>query len=336
MKKKLTLVLCLALIAALSVSLIACSQSMFDGDFDKQATSEQARKAWDTASEAIYGGVSAAALAGDDAESPVNGWDGMSFAVSVDRFAGAGNEDTSHSAAVALSFNGSILFDMSGFAVNGSASGRVDEKDVNVKLGAYMQNNVYYADMSVLDSALQVKADASGSSIVSGVNSIFGDAITELSSALAGLGLDYTALILSAIPYDELNELGMKAYIDDSGDYNRVKFELPVEIMGSIHSEGESFIDALLDANVSLIIVTDKDANAFCGAKLDMNYQVDASADSVYAGSGASMSFSFNSASAVEGYPSDMDEFKSVTDYSIGDITEFFSSVWDNLNALME
>ena len=316
MKKKLTLVLCLALIAALSVSLIACSQSMFDGDFDKQATSEQARKAWDTASEAIYGGVSAAALAGEDAESPVNGWDGMSFAVSVDRFAGAGNEDTSHSAAVALSFNGSILFDMSGFAVNGSASGRVDEKDVNVKLGAYMQNNVYYADMSVLDSALQVKADASGSSIVSGVNSIFGDAITELSSALAGLGLDYTALILSAIPYDELNELGMKAYIDDSGDYNRVKFELPVEIMGSIHS--------------------DKDANAFCGAKLDMNYQVDASADSVYAGSGASMSFSFNSASAVEGYPSDMDEFKSVTDYSIGDITEFFSSVWDNLNALME
>ena len=55
MKKKITAILCVVLAAAMCISLFACNDGMFDGSFKKEATVEEAKAAWDSASEAILG-----------------------------------------------------------------------------------------------------------------------------------------------------------------------------------------------------------------------------------------------------------------------------------------
>ena len=56
MKKKLMAVICIAMAALMCVTLFACKDGMFDGDFTEPAPAEKARGAWNAASEAINGG----------------------------------------------------------------------------------------------------------------------------------------------------------------------------------------------------------------------------------------------------------------------------------------
>lgn len=336
MKKKLTAVLCAVLIALLCVSLFACKDDMFDASFKEEATAEQAKAAWDAANEAINGSSARASLASGD-ETPVEGWSGIGFEVSSTRTVDASLGEDALAATGSMSASGALLFDMSGFSLNASADGSVNDKAISAKIGAYLKDKVYYSDITVGDTPLQAKADMSNSGIVNVVNSALSEMLTTLSSAFAGLGLDYTASILSAIPYEELQELGLKSYINSSGDYDRVKFELPVELFAKLQGGDDAdFIKTLAKADLSLIIVTDKETGNFSGAKVDLEYAFKADISDAAAGTGAKLSMAINDVKQIDDYPSKMEDFKDIGDYSLNDLSNFFEELIENLGALME
>lgn len=335
MKKKLTAVLCAILIALLCVSLFACKDDMFDASFKEEATAEQAKAAWDAANEAINGSSARASLASGD-ETPVKGWSGIGFEVSSTRTVDASLGEDALAATGSMSASGALLFDMSGFSLNASASGSVNDKAINAKIGAYLKDKVYYSDITMGDAALQAKADMSNSGILDVVNSALSEMLTTISSGFAGLGLDYTASILSAIPYEELQELGLKSYINSSGDYDRVKFELPVELFAKLQGGGDDFIQTLAKADLSLIIVTDKETGNFSGAKVDLEYAFKADISDAAAGTGAKISMAINDVKQIDDYPSKMEDFKDLGDYSLNDLSNFFDELIENLGALME
>ncbi len=335
MKKKLTAVLCAVLIALLCVSLFACKDDMFDASFKEEATAEQAKAAWDAANEAINGSSARASLASGD-ETPVKGWSGIGFEVSSTRTVDASLGDDALAATGSMSASGALLFDMSGFSLNASASGSVNDKAISAKIGAYLKDKVYYSDITMGDADLQAKADMSNSGILDVVNSALSEMLTTISSGFAGLGLDYTASILSAIPYEELQELGLKSYINSSGDYDRVKFELPVELFAKLQGGGDDFIQTLAKADLSLIIVTDKETGNFSGAKVDLEYAFKADISDAAAGTGAKLSMAINDVKQIDDYPSKMEDFKDLGDYSFNDLSNFFDELIENLGALME
>lgn len=335
MKKKLTAVLCAVLIALLCVSLFACKDDMFDASFKEEATAEQAKAAWDAANEAINGSSARASLASGD-ETPVKGWSGIGFEVSSTRTVDASLGEDALAATGSISASGALLFDMSGFSLNASASGSVNDKAINAKIGAYLKDKVYYSDITMGDAALQAKADMSNSGILDVINAALSETLTTISSGFAGLGLDYTASILSAIPYEELQELGLKSYINSSGDYDRVKFELPVQLFAKLQGGGDDFIQTLAKADLSLIIVTDKETGNFSGAKVDLEYAFKADISDAAAGTGAKMSMAINDVKQIDDYPSKMEDFKDLGDYSLNDLSNFFEELIENLGALME
>ena len=338
MKKKLTAALCAVLIALLCVSLFACKDDMFDASFKEEATAEQAKAAWDAANEAINGSSARASLASGD-ETPVEGWSGIGFEVSSTRTVDASLGEDALAATGSMSASGALLFDMSGFSLNASADGSVNDKAISAKIGAYLKDKVYYSDITVGDvPPLQAKADMSNSGILDVVNSALSETLTTISRGFAGLGLDYTARILSAIPYEELQELGLKSYINSSGDYDRVKFELPVELFAKLQGSGDDadFIQTLAKADLSLIVVTDKETGNFSGAKVDLEYAFKADISDAAAGTGAKLSMAINDVKQIDDYPSKMEDFKDLGDYSLNDLSNFFEELIENLGALME
>lgn len=335
MKKKLTAVLCAVLIALLCVSLFACKDDMFDASFKEEATAEQAKAAWDAANEAINGSSARASLASGD-ETPVKGWSGIGFEVSSTRTVDASLGEDALAATGSMSASGALLFDMSGFSLNASASGSVNDKAISAKIGAYLKDKVYYSDITMGGTPLQAKVDMSNSGILDVVDSALSEMLTSISSGFAGLGLDYTASILSAIPYEELQELGLKSYINSSGDYDRVKFELPVELFAKLQGGGDDFIQTLAKADLSLIIVTDKETGNFSGAKVDLEYAFKADISDAAAGTGAKISMAINDVKQIDDYPSKMEDFKDLGDYSLNDLSNFFDELIENLGALME
>ena len=336
MKKKLTAVLCAVLIALLCVSLFACKDDMFDASFKEEATAEQAKAAWDAANEAINGSSARASLTSGD-ETPVKGWSGIGFEVSSTRTVDASLGEDALAATGSMSASGALLFDMSGFSLSASADGSVNDKAISAKIGAYLKDKVYYSDITVGDAALQAKADMSNSSILDVVNSALSETLTTISRGFAGLGLDYTASILSAIPYEELQELGLKSYINSSGDYDRVKFELPVQLFAKLQGNGDAdFIQTLAKADLSLIIVTDKETGNFSGAKVDLEYAFKADISDAAAGTGAKLSMAINDVKQIDDYPSKMEDFKDLGDYSLNDLSNFFEELIENLGALMD
>lgn len=337
MKKKVMATLCIALIAVMCVSLFACNQGMFDGSFKKEATSEEAKAAWDSACEAM--GVSNAetmALASDEDE-VIKGWKGIAFELSMENSAAASADDSKAKTTLNLTASGSVLFDMSGFGVSAGINGSVQDKAVDAKIGAYMENNVYYADMSFNDAVLQAQADANGS-VLDVANELLGGMVSSLSQSLASVGMTYTAGILSAVPYEELADLGVKAYINTSGDYNRVKFEFPAEFFARMQgaSDTEAYLETMANASISLIVATEKETNMFSGAKLDMDYAFKADTNNANAGASSKLSVSMSNATEVTNYPKGKEDFKSVKDMTINDLETFFENMMDSLEALMQ
>ena len=330
MKKKIMAILCVVLAAAMCISLFACNDGMFDGSFKKEATVEEAKAAWDSASEAILGttGVASAAFAGDD-EEVIKGWSGLAFELSAESSGNANAEENSVAASVNMSASG----------VSATIGGEVQDKAVNAKVGAYMKDDVYYSDMVFNEAVMQTKADLSGTGIIPDMNDMLGEVLSSVSQGIASIGLDYTASILSAVPYEELAGLGVKAYINTSGDFNRVKFEFPVEffarLQGASESETESYVEAVANASVSLIIATEKETNAFSGAKVDMEYAMKAGTDRADAGTSSKLSVSISDATEITNYPDGIEDFKPVEELSLSDVNKFFGDMMDGLGELL-
>ena len=282
--------------------------------------------------------VAALARAGDE-EPAVRGWSGIAFPVSAKNPTAASAEDSSLDVNVNLSASGSVLFDMSGFSVNANINGNVQDKAVDAKIGAYMKDDVYYSDMTFNKAVMQTKADLSGTSLIPDINDMLGETLSSVSQAIASIGLDYTANILAAMPYEELSALGLKAYINTSGDYNRVKFEFPVEFLARLNdvSEGETeaYLETVANASVSLIVVTDKETDAFSGAKVDMEYSFKADTDNAAAGTSSKMSMSISDAAEITDYPANMEDFKPVEELTLSEVSTFFTDMMESLEALM-
>ena len=147
MKKKLIAVAAVILIVVLTCSLAACnSKSMFDGNFTKEASKEEAQSAWENAQKAFGEDSSELAMASADEESaPVKGWKGMKVSMNANSKTGYVRDGVKNESVIKMGAEGSLLFDASAIALTGSQEisrtkgEETESKSINV--GTYVQDN---------------------------------------------------------------------------------------------------------------------------------------------------------------------------------------------------
>lgn len=340
MKKKLLVVACIAVIVAMTFTLFACNKSMFDGNFKKEATDEQAKAAWTTATDSL-GLTSADSASFGDEEEVVKGWEGMKIAAKGKTSNVTSEANKSMTTEIDIDISGAIKFDMSAMAVNASVKASLpnynsesDEdiydksknKNIDLSSGLYMRDKVAYGDFATTNSAMKLKADLSDSSIPNAASQLLGDVFTSMSDTFAMMSAQSIAAVLGSIPYDELKALGVKAYINDRGDYNRVKFVMNAEVLARIQGvseeEKEAFINASAVSDFSLIIVTAKEGGLLQGIQVRQNFSTDLTVNGATNSNVTDLTASIENATEIE-YPKDLDSYKDVKDMTLGELEEF-------------
>ncbi|MBD5086367.1 MAG: hypothetical protein HDT32_03290 [Clostridiales bacterium] len=326
MKKKLVAVVALVLVVVLACSLAACnnSKSMFDGNFTKEASKEEAASTWKSAASAMGSDSEELATASEEDSFAVKGWKGMKLSYSATNSSSSTNDGTKREISSDIKSEGALLFDGSAMAVTGTSTMSADGKTETAKVGTYTKDSVLYTSISYGESALKVKfTDDLGT-----FGKTIKDSLTEMTD-FTSLALDYIGEIICEMPYDEIvKEYGdFKAYIDNSGKYNRVKYVFNDEMMTDLF--GSSSDKATFSGECSVIIVTDKDG-AFQGVKLETTYSLSEKDEEAKYESSRSMTLSSSIEKCDEidsSLPEDLADYKDVKDMTLTEVMEFFSSI---------
>ena len=328
MKKKLVAVVALVLIVVLACSLAACnSKSMFDGRFNKEATKEEAASTWKTAAKAMGGDSEELATASNDDKEAVKGWKGMKLTYSAKNSSSRVVDDVKTENSSDVKAEGALLFDGSAMAITGTSTMSGDGKTATAQVGTYAKDSVLYTNITYGESALKIKIDDKNLGV-------FGKAIKENVMELtdfSSLALDAVGEIICELPYDEIVKefSDFKAYIDNSGKYNRVKYVFTDKMMAEIF--GSSDDDSKFEGGCSIIIVTDKDG-VFQGVKLEITSSYES--EDEYLGSTYKYSSSQNMSVSIENcdkidssMPADLDDYKDVKEMTLQEVTDFFKAV---------
>ncbi|MDE5549153.1 MAG: hypothetical protein K2J13_02750 [Clostridia bacterium] len=326
MKKKLVAVVALVLIVVLACSLAACnnSKSMFDGKFKKEASKEEAASFWKTAQTAFGAENEELATASDEDTALVKGWKGMKVSMVADSNYSSVKDDKKTERIYKLDVNGSLLFDGSATAitVKVDSSATDDDKTESKTMIAsnYVKDKTMYASLGNGEKELNVKFGTDlgliGSllqNMVGGIAETYSETVVD-ALAEAVLDMDYDAIV-------EHYE-GFKAYVDNSGKYNRIKYVLTAEMVADFNDENEDFVKNATFGECSIIIVTDKDG-VFQGMKFETNTSITVEND------GSSITMSTKSAVSMEkcdeitSYPANLDDYKDVKDLKMEDLEGF-------------
>ncbi|MDE6188836.1 MAG: hypothetical protein K2G37_00940 [Clostridia bacterium] len=334
MKKKSIAIVAVILIVALTCSLAACSKTMFDGSFKKEATQEQAQSAWDGASAALSGGDTASLSLASSLSNNVaiKDWEGAKISsTSKITFGGSDGVD-SFEKLIYSECEGSFLFDNSAMAITSSISSKNVNNGVaktkTLDAGMFVKGDVFYENITFANNSYKIKADGT-------------DAVSTLTSPFIDSAINDVKAIVCESSYEEfIQEFDdIKAYIDDSGDYNRVKYVFSSKAVVSFYDDFLSWANEL-DLNLrmgecSLIIVMDKATNAFQGAKLAI------SIDCSYKDDEVETSFSVDVVTSIENYgvvseeafPADLDSYTAPTQSEMSaildDMYEVLYSIYD-------
>ncbi len=324
MKKKFMALACIVLVVALTCSLFACSKTMFDGRYTKEATAEQAKQAWTSADSAVNG-TSRSAVSTDNGA--IKGWTGMKMEVNSDMNIERTMGDETFKSAAKTKISGAALFDASAISINGemsasnSRTGR-DTETFTMNAGLYVKDNMTYASMASKDKTLQFKFETKSIAAVA-----FQQVVASVTDTMAEASMELISAVLDEFDFEMLAELGIKAYIDDSGDYNRIKFVFSVEAIAELQDIADedlaTFKATAAFKENSLIIVTDK-SNVFQGAKLSINYAFDGELSEGKAKLSMNAVSSLENIAEVTDYPKDLDSYKDIKDISINDLEGMF------------
>ncbi|MDE6188835.1 MAG: hypothetical protein K2G37_00935 [Clostridia bacterium] len=331
MKKKIIAIVAVVLVVVLTCSLAACSKSMFDGSYKKEATSEQAKSSWDGIRVAFGIDSASLATASSDSEEIVKGWTGVKFTASDVYSSAYSYNGEAREYSQNVKSEGSFLFDGSAMAVSGAVNTKNKRGDksneANLNAGIYIKEDVLYTGLTIGDASLNVQfpADSDKDIAASAIKNKLGDVTDELS----GIAINTIGNLVYQLTYSELMEYtGIKAYIDDSGKYNRIKYVFSADLIYDLYDTGyfgDDFQTAAKFGDCSIIIVTDKETNSFQGAKISYVFSYENDKD---------FSISVNSTASIENcsqikasYPSNLKDYKNVKDISIGDVTNFLKAL---------
>ena len=334
MKKKLIAVVALVLIVALTCSLAACnnSKSMFDGNFKKEATQEEASSQWKTAQTA-FGEDSAELATASEPEETIKGWKGMTVCLFSDlNFSGVSDGKKVEETQI-MQAEGSLLFDGSAMAMTikmGSSSTEGDKTESRTStVGTYVKDTTMYATLGLSETKENNKDDKS-------LNLKFGEEIGliggVIQSAIGGVAEQYSEMVVDALgdvicdmTYDELLKEydGFKAYVDNSGKYNRVKYVLTAEMIADLNNEDEDFVKNAVLGECSIIIVTDKETNSLQGVKFEINTTVKTKEGEDEITVSTKSTVSMENCNEVTSFPSDLDTYKDVKDLTEDDLKDF-------------
>ena len=342
MKKKFFAVLSIVLIVVLACSMAACSsKTMFDGKFTKEASAEDAKSMWDGASASMGGDSnSLLATASSNSAQAVKGWDGIKMSASLKMDTSSVYKEETAKMTVDFKTNGAYLFDEGAMAITGTSKttnvykGETD--DINVNAGIYAKDGKSYINIGVGENNLKV--------ILSDTPSFGDGGIFQLSTVIASLSTQFAAMATSTISnflceasYDEMvEEYGkdFKAYVNDSGDYTRIKYtfasEMILDLTDYIPTDYyDEFVKSATFGECSIILVADKETKTFQGAKLQINFAFDFKDEA----NETSFSIKYNTTASIENcnkvdsLPSNFDDYKEMKNISPEDITKFLEGL---------
>lgn len=320
MKKKLIAIVALVLIVALTCSLAACNKtdSMFDGKFKKEASKEEASATWKTAQTAMGQDSSelAAATQSDATKEPVKGWKGMTVSMLVDNvYSEVVNGEKSENIAI-IQADGSLLFDGSSVAMTvkmGETETKTDKSESKtLSIGSYVKDNTMYANLSNGEKELNLKiGDELG--LVGGVIKLIVGGIADNYSETI---IDALAEAVGDMSYDDMVEKyeGFKAFVDDSGNYNRIKYALTAQMVADFNGEDEEFVKNATLGECSIIIVTDKETGSFEGMKFEINSTLTTEKEGKEITAKTKSSISMEKCDEVTSFPADLDSYTNVKD----------------------
>lgn len=331
MKKKLLALASIVLIVVLTCSLFACNKTMFDGRYTKEATDEQAAAAWNGARESMKGGSSTVNMA--TSEAGIKGWTGAQVEFNGSMSTENTEKDKVTKTDASYKINGSILFDMSAVALSAQLQypGDGDAKH-SLNAGLYVKDKTYYSDLTFDDQALQFKHKISEDLTQIATNEF-------VQATIEGLSLQFTSLsslviqsALNCVDYDTLKTLGVKAYIDDSGDYNRVKFEFTKEFLARMQGETseeeiQKFVEGTTMGDCYLIVVSNKSDKVFQGAKVGFDFRSEIATNDESLKTTMKADASISNISEIKSYPGGIDNYKDAKDLTLGEIKDFFANL---------
>lgn len=334
MKKKLFALLSVVLIVVMACSLAACKPaSMFDEKYSKEATAEEAKSMWQSARTSM-GADSASTLAtASDEDVKVKGWKGIKMNLTDKHEMGTKEDGVIDSMATNVSASGAFLFDGSAMAITGKSEGTQvsgdKTKSVKSNVGLYAMDSTSYTNIGVNDSSLKVKMTADLGLVGATIKNMLGEFTASFTNAAVNMigelvcEMDYDAIIKE---YD-----GFKAYINDSGDYIRIKYVFTAEMMADMivnNSEREEFLKSANLGECSIILVSDKETKTFQGAKMEMNVSFKNETEEGEFWINANTSASIENCEKVDSsMPKDLDDYKDIKDLTINEVTEFFKSL---------
>ncbi|MDE7215650.1 MAG: hypothetical protein K2O08_02470 [Clostridia bacterium] len=335
MKKKLCALLSVVLIVVMACSLAACKPaSMFDGNFKKEATAEEAKNMWDSASASMSGDSTETLATASDDDAAIKGWKGVKMSITSRSEMGGESEDSKNNLITDVSASGAYLFDGSAMAVTGVSEGtsvkgdKTESKKLNV--GVYGKDKTTYTNIGFGDSALKVKATADLGLVGESINNM----ISSVSSQFVDTAVYTIGEIVCEMDYDKIVEMynnTFKAYINDSGDYTRIKYVFTKEMIADLYagaSDEEDFLKMASLGECSIILVSDKATKTFQGAKLDINFTFENNTEDSKSWVKVNMSTSIENCAEVDSsLPSDLDDYKDVKNLTIQEVMEFFQSM---------
>ena len=337
MKKKLVAIVALVLIVVLTCSLAACnkSDSMFDGNFKKEATSEEASSTWKTAQTALGKDSSELATASDDEDSsPVKGWKGMKVSMDARSNSTYVVDGVSNENITIMQAEGALLFDGSAVAVTskmGMSSSKDDKTESStVSVGTFVKDKTIYTNLTLSEKEAEKELQERSLKLkyTTDLDPISQAIINKLPDyEFSETVIDAIAEVILDMTYDELVSTydGFKAYVDNSGDYNRVKYVLTAQMVADLNGEGEEFVKNAVLGECSIIIVTDKATGAFQGAKFETNTTITTNIEGSDVTISAKASCSIENCSEITSYPEDLDSYKDIKNITTDDIVNILN-----------
>lgn len=196
---------------------------------------------------------------------------------------------------------------------------------------SYYGNMDLYAVWDVPDADVTKDISVSGGVEENGtIVADYGEVIMLTADiACAAMGSDIT------LEYDIVKEYGdgFKAYVNDNGNYNRIKYvftkEMVCDLADYVTSDlEEEFLKAATFGECSMILVFDKETNTFQGAKLQLNYDFNFKDEA----NKEAFSLKINTSASIENcekvdMPSNFDDYKEIKDISQEDIDKILEGI---------
>lgn len=343
MKKKLVAFAVVILVIAMTLSFTACkSKSMFDGKYEIIGHQEQAQAAWDGAQHALNSLHTFAPVLSTDKsqDAELKSWKGMKINMVNELSMMSVDNGVTEKLDSIVEANGAILFDLSSMAIVGknfySMAEGEDSKKMTLNAAMYAKDSDLYTSLNLGKTPMNIKftPDTPDKDVLN--SSAIKKAVTSVSSQFVNGAVEEINSLIGGISYEQMLEKysRLSSYVDNSGKYNRTKFSFSAQMMADFYASqfsfGEDFVKMASITACYFIVVTDKETNAFQGAKLRMSFEYEFKDLNLEGKIVHNLDASVENCPEVKSsMPSDLDSYTDVENLTLKQVKDFLQEIFD-------